>query len=432
MKQRWLGRLSRSVTVATRHVFETLTSSFRPWNYRGVMGLSRSYRQAWADVTSYDGLIEGIDEQLWWRSRMLKAAAVSSFELMRASRRINTHYAAGICVAVALILGFCVTLLATSRNATGNLTASIFLALTVAMAISVVAVHTLHYWKTASLPYLLAAVAIYVLAAGYAESADTALPATLWKFTDLNSMPIATLCICTVLLSIGGAVAALTDLVGLMIYIQFFRKTANLYFPCVLMHVAAQLENDPECRHQGLTAERARLINLVYFVNSRIELILRGSFKVIDPLVRTVLRSRLSNASLYLQSVALRIAITANQDDSQIIRNLRRTAVCLLFQLYDHLPTSPSDDDANLTAGQRNRTWSYWLRWAVITLLPVAAITTVRLLHIDLPEIVVQWLTAFAIAWVLVRAIAAMEPNYRATMAAAREILGDTPNLGGK
>jgi hypothetical protein len=162
------------------------------------------------------------------------------------------------------------------------------------------------------------------------------------------------------------------------------------------------------------------------------KMVIRSGPQVIDPVVRKALQPRLSNASLYLQSVALRIAITTHQDDGQIIRDLRRTAVCLLFQYYDHLPTTPPDDDGYLAAGQRNRKLSYWLKWAAITLLPAAAIAAVQLLHIHPPEIAVQWLATFAIAWVLVRAIAAMEPDYRATMEAARELIGDPQKFSGK
>jgi hypothetical protein len=147
--------------------------------------------------------------------------------------------------------------------------------------------------------------------------------------------------------------------------------------------------------------------------------------------VRKELQARLSSTSLYLQSVALRIVMISHQDERQMIHELRRTAICLLFQLYDHLPTSTSDNDGNVTAGKRRRKLLYWLRWAVITLLLAGVITAVQLLQIPVPEIAVQWLTAFAVGWGLVRVISIMEPNYQATIAAARELLGDASRLGG-
>jgi hypothetical protein len=430
--KRWFARTFRPVTVATRSLLETVTILFRPWNYAGVMVSSRTYRRIWTDVTSYDGLIEeGIDEQPWWRSRMLKTAAVLSFERARTRRWYGIHEALGICITVALVFGFYVTLLVSSRIARGDLLGSIFISLIVIMAISVVARLRARSSLTASPAYLLAAIAAYALAAGYAEIAAIAFPATLRKLAVVNSVPVATLCICTVILSAGGTVAAITGLAELTTYVRFLRRTASMQFPTILMHVAVELESDTG-RRQGLTTERVDLVNLVYLVTSRIELVARNGSKLKDPLVRKELQARLANASLYLQSLALRIVMISHQDERQMIHELRRTAVCLLLQLYDHLPTSTSDNDGNLIAGRRHRKLLYWLRWAVITLLPAGLTTAVQLLQIPVPEIAVQWLTAFAVGWGLVRVISIMEPNYQATIAAARELLGDASRLGGK
>ena len=122
--------------------------------------------------------------------------------------------AVGIWIAAAITLCFYITLIVTPHMTLGNLITATFLSLVAIMAISVVAVHSLVHLKTASLPYLLTAVATYVLAARYAESADTKFLSMPWKLSNVTSVPLVMLCICTVILSIASAAAVITDLAG--------------------------------------------------------------------------------------------------------------------------------------------------------------------------------------------------------------------------
>jgi hypothetical protein len=95
----------------------------------------------------------------------------------------------------------------------------------------------------------------------------------------------------------------------------------------------------------------------------------------------------------------------------------------LLLGLYRQLVEPDESDSALLAAAKRHRNARSWATWTAVTVLPATAVTSVYLLHVAVPEIVLQWVIGFAVIWLVVRAIAALEPNYRAAVQTAIDLV---------
>lgn len=400
----------------------TVSVGLRPWGYRNVMAWTRQDLELWDTLDSYDGLVPDLGEEPWWRDEFAAAAArtnvIASRFRHRMQRWITVGLVAGLVSSVTTLVMFTIkspaspaVLLPAAFAATGIVAGP---AMVVSANSSVI-----------SAPYLLALPPAYGLAVFSSLSAGR--PDLLFVI-DPASLPLvpAALTLAFVITAIGAVITSVLNATALAASKRLTRSIAQSSAAIEVLRIAAALESSESRRGRRDAAlrEARRICQAAGFLE-------KGGPQRGPRLLNDVIAQKLSFAARRLRFVAVRVVLGSSGPQTENVLELRRVALCLLLGLYERLDEPERVDDLPLTLTRPHR-GVRWLAWFTATVLPLLAVAAVPLFGLDVPDVARQWFTAAAVIWAAVRVVTVLEPDYRASVQAALDLIGTARNFPGK
>lgn len=425
-----VGRDWRQITgyarLGMKRVIGTLAIGIRPWKFRGAMEHARSFRAAWDVFNSHSGVLDGLPEEPWWRSRHVRASARASYALQRA--RYHSNRTMTMCIALGTALGIAAfSMLVSWSGVSAGKLLLVTLALLPVTAVPVFIIAALV--ATTAAPYFAGAIITYTLAIIVSAISEPPGGVVPLAPNEPATLPTALIAI-TMILLVGGILAVVSDILRVLITKRAWRRTAAEYTPVMLLMIAADLHKSMTGPHPQAIHDAAQQAVRICVVADYIETY--TNMHDGHPLLQAAFRQRMSTLARHLRILALQLLMASSMHQPGVISDLRRIAMCLLLGLYGKLPNPDVEGEALLTSTGRQRDLRDRLRWATITTLPGAAVATVYLLHIPTPSEALSWITTFAIVWAVIRIIATLEPNYSATVQAARGLVEEARDITDK
>jgi hypothetical protein len=166
-------------------------------------------------------------------------------------------------------------------------------------------------------------------------------------------------------------------------------------------------------------------INSLHYAAKSVGVGLPRLVPIADLSARAIVYRRLVSASHALDHFTYDILLGDQDSRAQVHGQLVNAATALLTQCYSKLPKTSEEQEAlrrqELVKAIRRQ--SGRVAWQVLVgLLPIAALSALRLTPLELPPETAATLTTLSIGWLLIKLISLIDPNYRGTLTDANEI----------
>jgi hypothetical protein len=217
-----------------------------------------------------------------------------------------------------------------------------------------------------------------------------------------------------------GSVAAFCLLGTLLARLAFFagdalidrRRKRRYPETSALIHVLALIEGFSQRRGLGDLVRRRDIMWSLDFLVGYVTVHIPRVLTVRGYSIQVEARTRFDQAGSVLRGYQAQLAVSNRDTELELRSRLAEFAVPLVTDHYDLLP---SDGTSATRATSLPHRPARLLADGLVAVLPLAIVATYPLLGFGLPEYLRQWLTGFAIVWLLAKILQLVDPLYGST-----------------